>query len=161
MAIGCVDAAGENAAAYVGDQSLFAAVITLAAVRAPVLENARGQFDALAVHVHERRQRCPLRSGPVGPIYPLVEPYPGSVVLPAPKIVVHRRSGGEGSWQAAPLTTNSADIAHGVNSLPQAEAAFAWQGQQQDHNLPLRVSKGLIAVNHKAYGSLGTPAATY
>ena len=41
----------------------------------------------------------------------------------------------------------------------QCDRYSAWQ--QVRNNLPLRVSKGLMSVNHKACGSLGTPTATY
>lgn len=161
VAVGRVDAAGEDVALHVSDQLTFTPVHPFAAVRAPVLENARRQLDALAVHAHERGGGGPVGGQAVGPVHRLVEPDPGLVLLPAPKIVVDRRPGRETGRQTAPLTTRAADVAHGVNYLPQAQAAFALQGQQRGHNLPLRVSKELIAVNHNAKRSLGTPLATY
>ena len=98
---------------------------------------------------------------PVGAIGGLIEPLQGAGGLPAGKIVVHRRLGRKTSRQAAPLAARAAHVAQGVNDLAQTQAPLPLQGQQGRNNLPLRVSEGLIDVNHKANRSLATPDATY
>ena len=84
-----------------------------------------------------------------------------AIRLPAAEVILHGGPGWKAGGQTPPLTTNSTDITHGAKHLPQTVAAFALNRQQVDNNLPLRVSKGVMTVSHKACGSLGTPAATY
>ena len=121
--------------------------------------DARRQPHALAVKAGERGGGGAAGGQSVGLIYSVDEPLPQARELPAPELVVDGRTRRKAPRQAAPLATNSAGIAHDVKNLAKAVATFAVYGQQQSHNLPLRVSKGLIALNHKANRSPGTPPA--
>lgn len=49
VAVGCVHAASQQAALYIGNYMPLTAIYPLAAIQAPVFKNARGQLDALAV----------------------------------------------------------------------------------------------------------------
>lgn len=128
VAVGRVDVAGKNASLHIGDNLPFAPVNVLAAVGAPVLKNARGQLDALAVYAHKRRRCGPVGCQPVGPVQDLVEAGPYGR-LPAPEIVVHGCPGRESSGQGPPLTAGAADVAHGVDYAPPAQAPVAVHGQ--------------------------------
>ena len=152
VVIGRVDVASKNTSFHVGDNLAFAAVDILAAVGAPLLKNARGQLQALAVHTHKRRRRGALSRQAVGPVQRLIEagPYGG---LPAPEIVVHGRPRRKRGRQSPPLAPCSAHVLDGVERAAQTQTTVAMHGQQRLHNLPLRVSKGVIAVNHNVAGA--------
>ena len=129
VAVGRVDPAGQNTSLHVGDNLTFAAIDALASVRAPVLENARGQPHTLTVEAHERRRSRAAGGHPVGLVDRVGEPLPEARVLPAPEVVIHGRPGREASGQVTPLAARAADIAQGVQHLAQAMAALALQGQ--------------------------------
>ena len=161
MAVGGVYVHPPNAPARVAEHLPFAPIDPLVGVEAPLLTQARGQLDALRIDQRQRRGGQAVTRQPVGPVSRLVESLQQAGGLPAGKIVVHRRPGRKTSRQAAPLAAREAHVAQGVNDLAQTQAPLPLQGQQGRNNLPLRVSEGLIAPNHKANRSLGTPTATY
>jgi len=161
VAIGGVDSAGQDAALNIGHNLAFTSIDVLAPVQAPVLKDAWGQPHTLTVEADERGRGWALGRAAVSLHDGLVELLPQPRELPAPEVVVHSRPRGKTGRQTPPLATRAADIAHGINNLTQTMTAFAASRQQQGHNLPLRVRKGLIALNHKTKWSLGTPLVAY
>ena len=72
---------------------------------------------------------------------------PQGQTLPAVEIKVHRCPGRKLRRQLPPLATRAAHVEQGVEYGPQTQVPAPLRGQQRLDNLPLRVSKELIAVN--------------
>jgi len=130
-------------------------------VEPALLVQARRQLDALRVDQCQRGRRQPASSEPVGAVAGLAQALERAVGAPLGEVVIHGGPGRKARRQAAPLATGAADIAHDIKGLAQAVAAFVLRRQQRGNDLPLRVSKGLMSVNHKASRSLGTPLSAY
>ena len=95
----------------------------------------------------------PVRCQPVSPIQRVVKLAPRGW-LPAPEIGVPRGPSWENGWQGPPLVARARAVTHRIQDALQTQAPVAMHGQQRRPDLLLRVSKGLMAINHIVAGAL-------
>jgi hypothetical protein len=111
------------------------------AVNTPMLENHRGEFNALGVSYAQAGRTLPVDVKTLQHVQRHVEALQRTVVSPFVKIIIHRRPVVKLTVQVTPLPAGPRQPQDGIEDISKVKFSFSLPVQKKFYNFPLAVGK--------------------